>query len=493
MHPADLAWARGATDIGYDRHPLPDGNHYDPTLDVLRVTGPSGSMIAVVFSTACHPVFHANHNAVSPDFPGVARSLIETKFGGISLFLQGYAGTCNPQDYDVVIGPRLADQVGSLLLGPMDDLSGPIDAWLTEIDLPLQPLDHGTLPRWINLAQANSQAVTDQYALIGRWAAYMQSLGSAIPTTLPTPLQAIRIGTTPSACYIVASGHEIATEFGPLVRSRWPAPRVTVIGYSNAQLSYVPSAAVLLNPDSRALFPDASQMQNYEGGVAFLWYGHPGLLTTDVDTVFLQGHSDLIKQIFVPPRQVSLSLSPETVIAGDTAIATVTLDNPPFAGSAVINLSTISPGFAIVPPQVTILPGQTSAPPVTIQTLLGSIPIKTTKVRIDASYQGSSATATLTVKSRIIAGVLNSLTVSPPTVTGGQAAHGTVSLVEPVRVDTHVGLLALEPGSGPLGLGGTHSSIASVPPSVTIPSGATTRDFIVTTNRNFPPTPSETC
>ena len=291
MRPVALSWARGATDIGFDRHPLPDGDNYDPTLDVLRVTGTSGQTMAVVFSTACHPTAHPNSDGISADFPGFARTQIEAQFGGVGLFLQGYAGTCNPKDVagnDASLGQTLAADVIGLLQGPMDDLSGRIDAWLMQIDLPLQHLDRAILPGWMSWAQANPHTVAG--LLVGRWAAYMQSLGDNIPGSLPTPFQAMRIGTSPGECYIVASGHEPATDFGPRVRALWRYPRVTLAGYSNSQLSYIPSTQVLLNPDDRAVFPDASRMTNYEGGDAFLWYGQPGLLTTDVDNVFLQGH-----------------------------------------------------------------------------------------------------------------------------------------------------------------------------------------------------------
>jgi hypothetical protein len=282
-------------------------------------------------------------------------------------------------------------------------------------------------------------------------------------------------------------------EFAPLVRSLWPEPRVTVIGYSNAQQSYVPSAQVLLAPDDSAVFPDVTRMGNYEGGVAFLWYGHPGLLTTDVDTVFMQGHADLLNQVYGPP-QLSLTLSPNTVTAGDlvtpgdSAVGVVTLSHPSFGGPAAVDLLTSAPGFVTLPspPQVSIPQGQTSTQ-FTIKTPNIGVPFTPAHAPIQASYQGSIATAILTVKSRIVVGILNGLTVLPTTVTGGQSANGTVSLLEAVKTDTVVGLLALEPGSGPLGLHGTPSAVARVPPQITIRAGSTTGHFLVTTNRNFSP------
>src|SRR6516165_9173425 len=51
----------------------------------------------------------------------------------------------------------------------------------------------------------------------------------------------------------------------------------------------------------------------------------------------------------VPPRVVSLTLSPDTVTAGDSSTATVTLDRPSLNGSVVVDLVCAAPGFATVP------------------------------------------------------------------------------------------------------------------------------------------------
>ncbi|MGI9169369.1 MAG: hypothetical protein ACR2FH_04235 [Caulobacteraceae bacterium] len=280
MRPASLAWGRGATRISRDRHPLPDGSHNDPTVDVLRATDTVGRTIAVVFSTACHPTAHfhtddANgvsyDDGVSADFPGFARSYIEAEFGGVGLFLQGYAGTCVPINglTDESIGRTLASSVGGILREGMEDLSGTIGAWLTEIFLPIQYLDPATLPGVAANAPSYGTAVSDLGPLLTRWVARMQALGGRIPASLPTPMQAIQIGAPPSACHIVASGHEVTTDFAPRARALWPFPRVTVIGYSNAQLAYLTSAAVILHADDRANFPYARA--NYEAGTACLW------------------------------------------------------------------------------------------------------------------------------------------------------------------------------------------------------------------------------
>lgn len=185
----------------------------------------------------------------------------------------------------------------------------------------------------------------------------------------------------------------------------------------------------------------------------------------------------------VPPALSSFTLAPDTVTAGDNTTGKLTLDRPSLAGPVVVNLINAAPGFANVPPQVTIPQNQGSVS-FTIGTPPIGIAFKTAHASMDATYGASVASAVLTVKSRVVAGILNSLTVTPSTVSAGEYASGRVTLVEAVPVPTVVGLAAFEanvgPGGpipGPPGL----SSIASVPNSITIPAGSTIGYFTVTT------------
>ena len=191
----------------------------------------------------------------------------------------------------------------------------------------------------------------------------------------------------------------------------------------------------------------------------------------------------------VPPRVVSFTLSPTTVTAGDTSTGTVALDRPSLNGPVVVDLVCAAPGFATVPATVTI-PQNAGSVNFIVTTPAIMIAFKTATASMDATYSGSVAYATLTVKSKVVAGILNTLTVFPATVTAGGFSNGTVTLVEAVPVATVVGLAALEANVGPGGpIPGppSQSSVASVPPSITIPAGQTTGRFTIGTNHNVSP------
>jgi hypothetical protein len=86
-------------------------------------------------------------------------------------------------------------------------------------------------------------------------------------------------------------------------------------------------------------------------------------------------------------------LAASTVPAGGTVAGTVTLSQAAPAGGAVLALSSNSPS-ATVPATVTVAAGATSA---TFTIYAPEVAVPAT-VTITATYQGSSATATLTVQ-----------------------------------------------------------------------------------------------
>jgi len=182
------------------------------------------------------------------------------------------------------------------------------------------------------------------------------------------------------------------------------------------------------------------------------------------------------------PQLARLTVVPASVPAGTAAIATLTLARPSLAGDVVANLLSEAPGFATVPPTVTIPAGQLTATfPVT--TLPNALPFGTAHADLQAEYAGRAVTVRLTVTATVVAGRLAALTVLPATLTGGTPARGTVKLEHAVPTPTVVGLAAVDADSAHPPLPGEGSTIASTPESITIPAGLTTGTFPIHTNR----------
>jgi hypothetical protein len=160
-----------------------------------------------------------------------------------------------------------------------------------------------------------------------------------------------------------------------------------------------------------------------------------------------------------------VTLQSSTVSGGTTVTGSVRLLYPAIRASAgVVTLS--SSGAAAAVPATTNVPvGATSAAfQVTTTTVAAD-----TNVVITASSGGVVKTATLTV---LAANALASIVVDPATLEGGGTANGTVSL----------GTAA--PASGAtVALSSSDTSLATVPPSVVVPSGALNATFSILTSK----------
>jgi len=170
-----------------------------------------------------------------------------------------------------------------------------------------------------------------------------------------------------------------------------------------------------------------------------------------------------------PPTVTALSLNPTTVVGGNASTGTVSLSAAAPSGGVSVLLSS-SATAAVVDPSVIVPAGAASA---TFRVDTRTTVTMTTAAIISASLAGATRNATLTVNPPPPPppGVtLTSFSVSPASVTGGNPATGTVRLS------------AAAPSGGVLvSLGSNLPNSARVPTSVTVPAGATSASFTVTT------------
>ena len=166
-----------------------------------------------------------------------------------------------------------------------------------------------------------------------------------------------------------------------------------------------------------------------------------------------------------PPTVSSLSLSPTSVIGGNSSTGTVALSGPAPTGGVQVVLASNN-GPASVPSSVTVAVGATSAT-FTVNTTVVATSASAT---ISAFYGGVSKSATLTVTPPPLPTV-SSLTLNPTSVIGGvQSSTGAVTLSGPA------------PAGGVQVLLASNNGAASVPSSVTVPAGATSATFTVSTS-----------
>lgn len=126
MRPARMAAGTGSCDINVNRrYRTPEGRMVvgcnpegvvDRTVRVIRFDDLDQRPIATILHYACHPTTMAWQNQFqTPDYPGMARLVVEQQVGGLCLFLQGAAGNLGPRrgfTGDLAVHRRLGRLLG---------------------------------------------------------------------------------------------------------------------------------------------------------------------------------------------------------------------------------------------------------------------------------------------------------------------------------------------------------------------------------------------
>jgi hypothetical protein len=246
-----------------------------------------------------------------------------------------------------------------------------------------------------------------------------------------------------------------------------PAPAEVYIALSSdnqnlievQELVHVPTGETSVKFDVRGAFPAP------EGGSP-----------TGVRATY--GRNQLVHPIsLVSPAVRAVGLSPDRVKAGEISTATVFLSVPSVTENVFVQLKNFNTELATIPAELEI-PVNEDSRSFTVQTAGDLGPFVTLEANFSATYGGASVLATLTILPSVTVGILESLTLFPPSVNAGGTSRGTVTLVAPVPTDT---VVELNVGALQAGGEGDGPQIASVPSTVTVPAGRRRQPFLVTT------------
>jgi hypothetical protein len=176
---------------------------------------------------------------------------------------------------------------------------------------------------------------------------------------------------------------------------------------------------------------------------------------------------EVIELGYNPPAAVnaalsSVSVSPVAIAGGQSAEGTVNLTAPAPGEGAVVNLSSANPA-ATVPSTVTI-PALAMSSKFSVNTTQVS---STTVGNLVASYAGVNKSITVTVNPGVTP-ALAGLAVTPAKIAGRSMAVGSVSLSAPAPAGGFV-----------VSLSSDKPRITTVPPSLSVPAGATQATFNV--------------
>ncbi|MDR2764406.1 MAG: neutral/alkaline non-lysosomal ceramidase N-terminal domain-containing protein [Tannerella sp.] len=228
----------------------------DFAVPVLKVTGRSGQLKAIVFGYACHPTVLDGYSW-SGDWPGYARETLEKRYPGVvTLFFQGAGGDQNPLPRRTVPlakqhGVTIAAAVDRVLQEDMTALPPTLKTAYREISLPLDvPPSEDALNEMIR--------TTNDYR--ARWAKRILEQirkGEPLPEACPYGLQAWNIGGWP----LFALGGELTVGYAIRLKRTY-GEHAFVLGYTNDVMAYIPTAVIL-------------EEGGYEGRTSMMAFGLP--------------------------------------------------------------------------------------------------------------------------------------------------------------------------------------------------------------------------
>lgn len=283
--------ATGTCDINMNRRQqLPDGRvvvgrnpngPVDHTVRVVRLDGLDEHPVATIIHYACHPTTVGWHAKVAtPDYPGMAKRVVEEQLGGTCLFLQGATGNIGPRmgftgDLNIYrrFGRLLGLEAAKLALGidtlprepklvglqesgttialfedvPVEPPPAALDVRSRFLQLPLKPfpppeeaeVEAAALrERLAQLRQEGTEAeIRDATAMATQ--AGMRADRARLyhdRTHIDWQLQGIRIGPVALVCIPGEPFIEISQE----ISAGSPFPYTLFSGYSNGGFSYLP-------------------------------------------------------------------------------------------------------------------------------------------------------------------------------------------------------------------------------------------------------------
>jgi neutral ceramidase len=257
LKPARLSWATGRTKVPTSRRlPRPEGVIMSPNpaapvddaVPVLRVDSPEGSPLAVVFGCSCHAVAAGFQNAISADYPGYARAVIEASHpGATAMFLAGCGGDANPEPRGTIEqarthGEALGKEVCRVLDGPLTPVVGPLRVAYAQVDLPLQQLSREQIEGYRD--RPNFQAWQARHML------EVLDAGERLPTRYTAPVAVWRFG---KDLTLAALPGEPVAEYATLLRQALGPDGLWISGYNNDCFGYLPSAKVVAEGGHEAI------------------------------------------------------------------------------------------------------------------------------------------------------------------------------------------------------------------------------------------------
>jgi neutral ceramidase len=230
----------------------------DRSVPVLRISGPDGTLRAILFGAATHGTTLGGDNyQLCGDYAGFAQAEVQKRHPKVqAMFMLGCAGDSNPyprgtMDLARQHGKTLADEVCRVLDTKLRPIRGPLHIAFTRADVPLQP----------NLARAELEKLKASKGHPKAYAAAqvlaLLDKGETPPPHYSCPLTVWQFG---DDLTLVALSGEVVVDYVTFLEKALGPNKLWIAAYCNDVFGYLPSARVLAEGgyETRGLYSGAA-------------------------------------------------------------------------------------------------------------------------------------------------------------------------------------------------------------------------------------------
>lgn len=263
----------------------------DTEVKILQISDEHGNNMVTLFNYACHPVtLGFNSLAVSTDYPGKAREIIEEGFGGEAIFLNGAAANINPvadNHTDTHIPDKVGTELGNAVINAeMKKIDGDLSLkyFSREINIPYR--DQNITPEFIaREVRRKSLQNTEFY----HWKDDLKSWGNRILASLengkiqnefPFQVSALKLG--PALFYFTQG--ELFVEYQIELKKQFAEYQFFCVCYAHGEGAYIPTAKYY-------------DQQGYETDQAYIYQGLPAPFTKEIEKIYLNDSITIINHV----------------------------------------------------------------------------------------------------------------------------------------------------------------------------------------------------
>ncbi|MBG89452.1 MAG: dehydrogenase [Verrucomicrobiales bacterium] len=278
---AKLTWGMGKAEVAENRRY--GSGPTDDDLPVLRVTSPTGELLAVFANYACHcTAISGAFNKICGDWAGYAQETIEANHPGATALIGiGCAGDQRPAErYGLDLAKKHGATIGNLVSDVLKDsnlaeLNPSVQCNATQIKLPFaKPRSQAEWEARTNQARPTAYHAKKNLARLAR--------GETLRTEQDYFVQAWGFG---DDLLMVFLPGEVVVDYSVRLKREFDAKRVWVNAYANDAPCYIPSERVL-------------REGGYEGESAMRYYDRPNAFAPGVEKRILAAVRKVVPEGF---------------------------------------------------------------------------------------------------------------------------------------------------------------------------------------------------